>query len=88
MKLLATTILALTLTACASTGDVENIQSQVDTLKVSIEQVSNDARNAQVAAADAAAKATGAQLATETAAKLSQEASAKLDRLFKKIVSK
>jgi murein lipoprotein len=85
---LSLAILVLTLTACASTGDIENIQSQVDTLKVSVAQISTDARNAQVSVADAAAKATIAQIATEKAAKLSKEASAKLDYLFKKIVSK
>ena len=86
-KLMAVAVI-LTLVGCASTGDVEGIQSQVDTLKVSVAQVSTDALAAQATASDAASKATAAQIAADKAAQLCLEAGSKLDRMFKKAMLK
>jgi murein lipoprotein len=63
-------------TACATTKDVENLQSQINGLDTSVKQASADAASAQTTAADASA-------AANRAAQLSQEANNKLDRKFK-----
>jgi len=54
-------------TACATTSDVENLQSQVDGLNTSVKQASADAAGAQTTAADAAAKAEAAEAAANRA---------------------
>lgn len=87
LKLLVTT-LALTLSACASTSAVDEIQRQIDTLKVDVEQVSTDAKSAQSSAADTSALSTRALLAADRAAQLSLEASKKLNRMFTKTMYK
>jgi len=48
---------------CATTSDVENLQSQVNGLDTSVKQASADAASAQTTAADAAAKAQAAEAA-------------------------
>jgi murein lipoprotein len=75
-------------TACATTSDVENLQSQVDGLNTSVKQASADAASAQTTAADAAAKAEAAETAANQAAQLSQDANSKLDRKFKRSMMK
>jgi len=64
------------LTACATTSDVENLQSEVNGLDSSVKQASADAASAQATAAEAAAEAN-------RAAQLSQDANNKLDKKFK-----
>jgi outer membrane murein-binding lipoprotein Lpp len=76
------------LSACATTSDVENIQSQVNGLDTSVKQASADAANAKTTADDAAAKAQAAEAAANQAAELSQEANRKLDRNFKRSMMK
>jgi murein lipoprotein len=73
---------------CATTSDVENLQSQVDGLNTSVKQASADAASAQTTAADAAAKAEAAETEANRAAELSQEANSKLDRKFKRSMMK
>ena len=81
--------LAVSLVAgCATTSDVENIQSQVDGLNTSVQQASADAASAQSTAADAATKAEAAEAAANRAAQLSQDANSKLDRKFKRSMMK
>ena len=75
-------------TGCATTSDVENLQSQVDGLNTSAKQASADAANAQSTAADAAAKAKTAEAAANRAAQLSQEANSKLSKEFKRSMMK
>jgi septal ring factor EnvC (AmiA/AmiB activator) len=74
--------------ACATTSDVENLQSQVDGLNTSVKQASADAASAQTTAADAAAKAEAAEAAANRAAQLSEDANSKLDRKFKRSMMK
>jgi murein lipoprotein len=63
---------------CASTSDIEDLQSQVNGLDSSVKQASADAASAQTTAADAAAKAGAAEAAADRAAQLSQDANRKL----------
>jgi murein lipoprotein len=65
-------------TACATTSDIENLQSQVDGLGSSVKQAS----------ADATAKADAAEAAANQAAQLSQDANSKLDRKFRRSMMK
>ena len=74
--------------ACATTSDVENLQSQVNGLDSSIKQASADAANAQATSASAAAKAEAAEAAANRAAQLSQDANNKLDKKFKRSMRK
>ena len=75
-------------TACATTSDVENLQSQVDGLNTSTKKASTDAVGAQYTASSAAAKAEAAEAAANKAAQLSQEANSKLDKKFKRSMRK
>lgn len=81
--------LALSLvTACATTSDIENLQSQVNGLDTSVKQASSDAASAQATAADAAAKAAAAEAEANRAAELSEDANKKLDKRFKRSMMK
>ena len=73
---------------CATTSDVENLQSQVNGLDTSVKQASADAASAQTTAADAAAKAQAAEAAANRASELSQEANSKLDKKFRRSMMK
>ena len=73
---------------CATTSDVENIQSQVNGLDTSIKQASADAASAKSTAADAAAKSEAAEAAANRAAELSQEANSKLGKHFRRSMMK
>lgn len=86
---LSTIALAVSLVAgCASTSDVEDLQSQVNGLDASVKQASADAASAQTTAADAAAKAGAAEASANRAAQLSQDANRKLDKKFKRSMMK
>jgi len=86
---LSVIVLAASLGAgCASTSDVEDLQSQVNGLDASVKQASSDAANAQSTAADAAAKAGAAEAAANRAAQLSQDANNKLDKRFRRSMRK
>ncbi len=73
---------------CASTSDVEGLQSQIDGLKSDLDKTSSAVAGAQSAANDAAARASAAEAAAERAAGYAQETNTKLDRLFKKSMMK
>ena len=87
-KLSMIALLFSQITACATTSDVEDLQSQVNGLDTSVKQASADAASAQTTAADAAAKAQAAEAAANRAAELSQEANNKLDKKFKRSMMK
>ncbi|MDO9163206.1 MAG: Lpp/OprI family alanine-zipper lipoprotein [Methylococcaceae bacterium] len=84
IKLSMVALVASLVVGCASTSDIENLQSQIDGLKTSVAQASADAQNAQSAAADASAKAAAAESAANRAAQYAQDTNSKLDNLFKK----
>ena len=72
-------------TGCASTSDIDSLQSQVDGLKSQIATASSDAASAKASAAEAAAKAGAAESAANRAARYAEDTNSKLDRMFKKI---
>jgi len=82
MKLLLAA-LVLSLTACASTGDIANLQAQVDAIQVSVKQASSDAQSALLSSDDAASRAALAEAAANRAAQYAQDTNSKLDLLFK-----
>ncbi|MGZ8135991.1 MAG: Lpp/OprI family alanine-zipper lipoprotein [Methylococcaceae bacterium] len=90
-KVVKMTMIALVATmavGCASTSDIDNLQSQIDGLKTSVAQASSDAASAQSAAADAASKAASAEAAANRAAQYAQDTNSKLDSMFKKSMMK
>jgi murein lipoprotein len=88
IKLSMTALAFSLLAACATSSDVENLQSQVNGLDSSVKQASADAANAQTTAASAAAKAAAAESAANRASQLSQDANEKLNRKFKRSMMK
>jgi murein lipoprotein len=88
IKLSMIALAASLIVGCATTSDVENLQSQVDGLDSSVKQASADAASAQTTAAGAAAKAEAAEAAANRAAQLSQDANSKLDKKFKRSMMK
>lgn len=90
-KAIKLSMIALTLSlvvGCATTKDVENLQSQVNGLDTSVKQASADAASAQTTATDASEKAKAAEASANQAAEASQEANNKLDRKFKRSMMK
>lgn len=73
---------------CASTSDLDGLQSQIDTLKSQVSSASSDAASARADAAEAASKAAAAEAAANRAAQYAQETNDKLDRMFKKSMMK
>jgi len=88
IKLLMIALAFSLLAACATTSDIENLQSQVDNLDTSVKQASADAASAKNAAADAAAKADAAEEAANRASQLSEETNSKLDNKFRRSMMK
>lgn len=90
-KLAKLSVVALTASlavGCASTADVENLQTQIDDLNTRVSRAASDAASAKSAAADASARAAAAEAAANRAASYAQDANSKLDRLFKKSMMK
>lgn len=88
IKLSMITLAFSLVAACATSSDVENLQSQVNSLDTSVKQASADAASAQATATDAAAKAEAAEAEANRAAQLSQDANSKLDNNFKRSMRK
>jgi len=88
VKLSIVALVAGLIVGCASTSDIDNLQSQIDGLKTSVAQASSDAASAQSAANDAASRAAAAEAAANRAAQYAQDTSAKLDSMFKKTMMK
>ena len=87
-KMLLVTLFASAVVGCASTGDVEQLQTQIDGLKTSVSQVSESAKSAQSAAEDAKVRSEAAELAATRAAQYAIETNTKLDSLFRKAMVK
>jgi outer membrane murein-binding lipoprotein Lpp len=66
---------------CASTGDIATLQTQVDDIKVQVAAAEASAASAAEASSAAAKSAAAAEAAAN-------ETSSKLDRMFKKSMSK
>lgn len=88
LKIAGVFLVAGLATGCASTSDIENLQSQIDGLSSQISTASSDAAKAQSAADQAAAKASAAEAAASRAAQYSEDTNSKLDRMFKKSMMK
>lgn len=88
IKLSMITLVFSMVAACATTSDVENIQTQIDGLNSKVSQASTDAANAQSTAADAAARAEAAEAAANRAAQYAQDANSKLDSGFRRSMMK
>ena len=86
MKLLKLSVIALTaglVVGCASTSDIDNLQSQINALKTDVSGAKDAAASANTAATDAAARAAAAEAAANRAASTADEVNTKLDRMFK-----
>ena len=88
MKKLVLVVMLLSLVGCASTGSVENLQSQIDVIKVDVDATAKVAQETKAVSAK-----TNVTLAfTEKALLDSEQANIligqKLDRLFKKRMEK
>jgi len=88
IKVSALVLVAGLATGCATSSDVKDLQSQIDSLKGQISQASTDAAKAQRAAADAASRAAAAEDAANRSARYAQETNRKLDNMFKKSMMK
>jgi murein lipoprotein len=88
VKLSMIALAASLVVGCATNGDVENLQSQIDGLKTSVAQASSDAAAAMAAANDASAKAAAAETAANRAAQYAQDTNSKLDNMFKRSMMK
>ena len=88
VKLSMVALVAGLVVGCASTSDIDNLQSQIDGLKTSVAQASSDAASAQSAANDAASRAAAAEAAANRAAQYAQDTSSKLDSMFRKSMMK
>jgi len=88
VKLSIVALVAGLIVGCASTSDIDNLQSQIDGLKTSVAQASSDAASAQSAANDAASRAASAEAAANRAAQYAQDTNSKLDSMFKKSMMK
>ena len=84
VKLSALVAVAALATGCATNGDIENLQGQIDALKPQVSAAASDAASAKAAAAEASARASAAEAAANRAAEYAQDTNSKLDRLFKK----
>mgnify|MGYP000565371554 CR=1 FL=1 len=88
LKISAIILTAGLATGCASTSDIEGLQSQIDTLNTQISSAAADSAAAKASAAEASAKASAAAAAANRAAQYAQDTNSKLDRMFKKSMMK
>lgn len=88
MKLSMVALVASLVVGCASTSDIESLQSQVDGLKTSVASASADAASAKSAADSASSQAAAAEAAANRAAQYAQDTNSKLDSMFKKSMMK
>jgi len=76
------------LTACASSGDLDALQAEIDKVSVQAAQASEAASAAEKSANDAAVSATAATAEATRAANAAEETNTKLDRLLTKSMMK
>lgn len=67
-------------TGCATTSDIENIQSEINLLKLQVAGASSSATASTEAATEARSKAANAEAAANRAAHYAQETNSKLDK--------
>jgi murein lipoprotein len=84
MKKIALLFTIFALTGCATNGDIENLQGQIDALAPKVAAASNSASEAKALAAQASARAGAAEQAANLAAQYAKDTNEKLDRLFNK----
>ena len=84
MKLLGILLVtaAVTLTGCATNSDITNLQSQIDTVRTDIIEVSTATTAAKLAAEQAATSATNAANSAILAEEASKLTNIKLNSLF------
>ena len=73
---------------CASSGDIDYLQQQIDDLKNQTTKISADASAARAAAAEAGSRAAAAEAAANRAASYAEDTNRKLDNMFKKSMMK
>lgn len=88
LKISAIIVSAGLVYGCASSGDVVNLQKQIDKLNGQVEKAVSDAAGAKQAADAASASAAKAASAAELAGSYAQDTNSKLDRMFKKTMMK
>lgn len=88
LKLLILLAVASLTVGCATNSDIENLQSQVDGLKVSVNQISTDLQTTTSITTEALTHALNAEKASIKALEVANEVNAKLDNVFKKAMVK
>lgn len=88
IKLSAVILFAGLAFGCASSGDLEKLQDQVNGLETKVNRASSDAANALSAANAANDAASRAEAAANQAAQYAQDTNSKLDRMFEKTMRK
>ena len=78
----------LALVGCAATGDVENIQSQLDVVKVDVDSIGKVAQETKVVSAKTNVTLAFTEKALVDAEQANILIGQKLDRLFKKRMEK
>lgn len=84
MKRILVSTVVMLLVGCASTGNVENIQSQIDDLKTPVNAMVLEAADAKTTALKAAVSASFANYYATTAENFAEQTQFKLDRLATK----
>lgn len=74
--------------ACASSGDLEQLQADIDKVQQQANQATEAAANAETSANNAAASATSATAEATRAANAAEATNEKLDRLLNKSMMK
>ncbi|MCK5889749.1 MAG: hypothetical protein KAG19_07385 [Methylococcales bacterium] len=88
LKIASVILVAGLATGCASTSDIDNLQSQLDGLGSQVSSAASDASKARSAASRAESKAAAAEKAANRAAEYAEDTNSKLDRMFKKSMMK
>lgn len=84
MKKLMFIALAIGATACATNGDIETIQTQLDVIKPQVATAASDAASAKLWATEATTKSAAAEAAANKAVAELQRTNSLLDKLFKR----
>ncbi len=87
-KIALLTTLILLATGCATSGDIENLQGQIDALSPKVAAAETSAIQATRLAEIASARAGAAEQAANLAAQYAKDTNEKLDRLFQKTQQK
>lgn len=88
VKLSALVVSAGLAVGCASSGDIDYLQSQINDLKNQSSKIAADASAARAAADEANSRAAAAEAAANRAASYAEDTNRKLDNMFKKSMMK